>query len=113
MIVAQVTALVALLTLGDTAASEAVVPTPPEPLNVSQTVTSDRSPWPERTLVMLWLESGAARIYPLPLLDKHGTLLTGNVTKVAATWSPKTATAVLVALPRACRRDYGVRRMAS
>ena len=75
-------------------------PTPPVALTVSQTVDSSRASWPDRTLVLLWMAGQAGRIYPLPLLDRHGTLLDEQSgRRVAATWSPHTGTAVLLALP--------------
>jgi hypothetical protein len=74
--------------------------TPLRALSVTQTVASDRSPWPDKTLVLLWMEGAEGRIYPFPLLDRHGTLLDEQSgRRVAATWSPKSGTAVILALP--------------
>ena len=95
--------IIAALTLTSLIAPEAwSAPTAPPPaaLKVTTSVTSERSPWPERTLVMLWLEGGEGRIYPLPLLDRHGVLLDAQRgRRVAATWSPMSGSAMLVALP--------------
>jgi hypothetical protein len=93
------TALLSLLMLLVASASPASA-APPVALKVTQTVPSDRASWPDKTLVLLWMEGQSGRIYPLPLLDRHGTLLDEQSgRRVAATWSPKSGTAVLLALP--------------
>ncbi|MGB0588081.1 MAG: hypothetical protein ACPGU1_00235 [Myxococcota bacterium] len=90
--IALVSALIASAALASSA--------PPASLTVSQTVASERAPWPEKTLVLLWMEGQRGRIYPLPLLDRHGTLLDEQSgRRVAATWSPKSGSAMLLALP--------------
>ena len=70
------------------------------PLNVTTTISSDRSPWPGTTLVLTWIDGDGGRLYPLPLLDRHGIVLDKRSgRRVAATWSAKTGTATLLALP--------------
>ena len=79
--------------------AQAALPAAP-PLTVTTTVDASKAPWPGATLVLAWLDRDGGRLYPLPLLDRHGVLLDKRAgRRVAATWSPKTGTAALLSLP--------------
>lgn len=92
--------LLALATLAEAGPVHGAEP-PRGPWTVSSTVHADRAPWPGNTLVLAWLGGNGGRLYPLPLLNRHGVILDQHSgRKVAATWSPKTGTAALLSLAR-------------
>ena len=71
-------------------------------LKVVTSIESIRAPWPGSTLMLAWIDGEGGRLYPLPLLDRHGVITdTRAGRQVAATWSPRTGTATLLAVPSA------------